>query len=67
MELYDQLYHGDKLLFFEVYEGVYLAIDKKDENGKNAIYYFSDKIADSLESFIKDFINNENLLRDFSQ
>lgn len=67
LELYDQLYHVDKLLFFEVNEGIYLAIDKKDENGKNAIYYFKDKIADSLESFIKDFIDNENLLKDFSQ
>jgi hypothetical protein len=66
LELYDQLYHGDKLLFFEVNEGIYLAIDKKDENGKNEIYYFKDKIANSLESFIKDFINNENLLKDFS-
>lgn len=50
LELYD--YYSDKLIFFEVNEGVYLLIDKEDKNGKNAIYYINEKIADSLEEFL---------------
>ena len=40
LEIYDEIYNDDKLLFFEVNEGVYLAIDKIEHNEKNAIYYF---------------------------
>lgn len=64
LELYDDLYQGEKLLFLEVNEGVYLAIDKIDIEGKNAIYYFKDKIADSLEEFLKQFVDNPNLIKD---
>jgi antitoxin YxxD len=55
LELYDEIYQGDKLLFFEVNAGTYLAIDKEANEGKNAIYYFSKKIAASLEDFMRDF------------
>jgi len=62
LEVYDDLYHGEKLLFFEVNEGVYLAIDKVDENGKNRIYYTDSVIADSLEDFIRSFLENPSLI-----
>ncbi len=64
LEIYDTLYHGTKLLFFEVVEGTYLAIDKEDSNGKNAIYYFDQKIADSLEEFLLKFDSNPNLINE---
>ena len=53
LELYES--YPDKLIFFEVNEGVYLLIDKEDNKGKNAIYYFDEKIADSLEEFLRRF------------
>lgn len=62
LEIYNDLYHGDKLLFFEVNEGSYLAIDKSDKDNCNAIYYFSDKIANSLKEFLLDFDKNPSLL-----
>ena len=64
LEIYDTLYHGNKLLFFEIVEGTYLAIDKEDSNGKNAIYYFDQKIADSLEEFLLKFDLNPNLINE---
>ena len=48
LELYEEIYGGTKLLFLEISEGVYLAIDKDDIEGKNAIYYLKLKISDSL-------------------
>ncbi|RLJ75171.1 SMI1/KNR4 family protein [Pedobacter alluvionis] len=64
LEVYDDLYNGEKLLFFEINEGVYLAIDKADENGKNKIYYMDSLIADSLEHFIKSFIVNPEMINE---
>ncbi|MET4141982.1 hypothetical protein ABIB30_004375 [Pedobacter sp. UYP1] len=58
------MYDGDKLLFFEINEGVYLAIDKEAKNGENKIYYFDKEIFNSLESFIKAFLGNQNLLNE---
>lgn len=55
LELYDDEFYQDKLIFFEVNEGVYLLLNKEDIEGKNAIYYFRDKIADSLEEFLSRF------------
>ena len=52
LELYFERYNGLKYLFMEINEGLYLAIDKVDENGKNAIYLFDDKIANSLLEFL---------------
>ena len=65
LELYDDLYK-DKLIFFEVNEGVYLAIDKEDKNDKNSIYFFEKKIYDSLEEFLIDFARNSELLTEIS-
>jgi antitoxin YxxD len=45
----------DNMIFYEVNEGIYLTIEKYDINGKNAIYYFDEKIADSLVEFINKF------------
>lgn len=52
LELYETENYKDKLIFFEVNEGVYLLIEKEAIDGKNAIYYFDEKIADSLEEFL---------------
>lgn len=46
----------DKLIFFEVNEGVYISIDLQLVN--NPIYYFDIQIAESLEDFLKKFLNN---------
>jgi len=62
LEIYDILYQREKLLFFEIIEGNYLAIDINETNGKNAIYHFEKKIADSLEDFLVLFDNNPELL-----
>jgi hypothetical protein len=59
LELYEKYYDDNKLIFFEVCEGVYLLIDKEDNDGKNAIYYFKDKIANSLFEFLIKFDNDE--------
>lgn len=52
LELYNEPEYRDKLIFFEVNEGVYLLMDKDSNDGKNAIYFFDTKIADSLEAFL---------------
>lgn len=52
-ELFDD---EDKLVFFEVNEGVYISIDLQLVN--NPIYYFDIQIAESLEDFFKRFLNN---------
>ncbi|MFJ9383785.1 SMI1/KNR4 family protein [Peribacillus sp. NPDC101481] len=42
----------DKLVFYEVNEGVYLTLDLNDTQ-RTSVHFFDNKIADSLESFIK--------------
>ncbi len=51
------------LIFFRTYMYQYLTIERKDYNGKNAIYYKKEKIADSLQSFIKDYDDNRGGLQ----
>jgi hypothetical protein len=55
LEYFNLSMYQNKLIFFEVVEGNYLLIDKKDINGKNIIYYFDEKIANSLEEFLDKF------------
>lgn len=55
LEYFNLPIYQTKLIFFEVVEGNYLLIDKKDINGKNAIYYFDEKIANSLDEFLDKF------------
>ncbi|USK79408.1 SMI1/KNR4 family protein [Peribacillus frigoritolerans] len=43
---------ADKLVFYEVNEGVYLTLDLNDTQ-RNSVHFFDNKIAVSLESFIK--------------
>ncbi len=62
LDVYEFLYKGDKLLFFEIIEGNYLAIDKNEINGKNEIFHFDKKIADSLEEFLIELDENPNFL-----
>lgn len=45
----DGLYEEDKLIFFEVNEGIYISLDLQLVN--NPIFYFDIQIADSLEDF----------------
>ncbi|MFY2157700.1 SMI1/KNR4 family protein [Cytobacillus firmus] len=58
-ELFDD---EDKLIFFEVNEGVYISIDLQLVN--NPIYYFDIQIAESLEDFFKKFLNNNEYFID---
>jgi len=53
IDLYNDESYLGKLIFFELNDGVYLMIEKNDTNGKNPIYYFDRKIAESLEEFLK--------------
>jgi len=62
LEIFDDLYNKEKLLFFEVNEGIYLAIDRKEENGENAIWLFDKKISNSFKNFILELIDNPKLI-----
>ncbi|KAA6452745.1 SMI1/KNR4 family protein [Bacillus swezeyi] len=42
----------DKLVFYEVNEGVYLTLDL-NETDKSPVFFFDTKIADSLEEFVE--------------
>lgn len=55
LELYQSPTYSDKLIFFELSEGTYLLIDNVAQHGKNAVYYFTHKIAESLEEFLDRF------------
>lgn len=53
----DEIYDDEnKLVFFEVNEGVYLSLDLILDN--NPVFYFHIQIADSLEDFINRFLKN---------
>ena len=65
LDIFDELYNKEKLLFFEINEGVYLAIDKKEEDKKNAVWLFDKKISNSLENFIVEFANNPKIIDNF--
>lgn len=64
LEVYDDLYNHEKLLFFEVNEGVYLAMNKIDDGGKNAIYFMDIKVSDALIDFLKAFLENPDLINE---
>ena len=52
LDLFKEPTFNGKSIFFEVNEGVYLLISEVSVNGKNDIYFFDKKIADSLEEFL---------------
>ncbi|EKF37357.1 SMI1/KNR4 family protein [Bacillus altitudinis] len=59
----DELFDDEnKLIFFEVNEGVYISLDLKLVN--NPVYYFDTQIAESLEDFFKKFLNNNEYYLD---
>lgn len=59
----DELYDDEnKLIFFEVNEGVYISIDLQLAN--NPIFYFDTQIAESLEDFFKKFLNDNEYFID---
>ncbi len=62
LDLFEEPEYQDKLVFFELNEGTYLLIDKNDIMGKNSVYYFDEKIANSLEEFLRNFDANSDLL-----
>ncbi|GHT15446.1 SMI1/KNR4 family protein [Bacteroidia bacterium] len=64
LDVYDDIYKNEKILFFEVNEGLYLAIDKENHNGNSSVYLFDKKISDSLKAFIKEFTNNPDLINE---
>lgn len=52
-EIYDD---KEKLIFFEVNEGIYLTLDLQSVN--TPVFYFDTQIADSLEAFFKKFLSD---------
>jgi hypothetical protein len=52
----------NRLLFFESQSGKFLSIERRDVNGRNAIYNEKHKVADSLYEFIRTYHNNINWL-----
>jgi len=56
LEMYDSEGYIDKRIFYDLNEGVYLLMDNEEVNGSNSIYFFTNKIANSLEEFIKRLI-----------
>ncbi|MEB2275515.1 SMI1/KNR4 family protein [Bacillus sp. ILBB4] len=58
----EELDEEDKLIFFEVNEGVYISLDLKSPN--NPVFYLDKPIADSLEDFFKKFINDNKYYMD---
>lgn len=51
-----------KVIFFQVNEGVFLTIDKYSKSSTSAIYYVTDKIADSLKDFLLKYDKDPNYL-----
>lgn len=60
LDFYEELYAGSKLLFLEIDELNHLAIDKTT----GAIYYFNDKLADSLDEFLHVFDQDQFCYRE---
>lgn len=63
LEIYDE---EDRLIFFEANEGLYLTILKNEVNDKNAIYFFDEKVANSLEEFLIELDKNPNFIDDIA-
>lgn len=60
----DDIYEDeDRLVFYEVNEGVYLTLDLNDTD-KSPVFFFDKKIADSIEGFIKKVDQNDRYFED---
>ncbi|MGG3193087.1 MULTISPECIES: SMI1/KNR4 family protein [Priestia] len=58
----EELYEESKLIFFEVNEGVYISLDLTLPH--NPVFYMDTPIADSLEDFLKKFIDDNEYYMD---
>ncbi|MCY9226992.1 SMI1/KNR4 family protein [Bacillus haynesii] len=62
----DGIYEDEnKLVFYEVNEGVYVTLDLNDSD-KSPVFFFDKKIADSLEEFIKKVDQNDLYFEDMA-
>ncbi|MCY7816208.1 SMI1/KNR4 family protein [Bacillus haynesii] len=55
----------DKLVFYEVNEGVYLTLDS-NKTDKSSVFFLDKKIAGSLEEFIKKVDQNDRYFEDMA-
>jgi hypothetical protein len=62
LEAYDD---PTKIIFFELSEGLYLTIDKDETKNQSPVYYFEDKIADSIADFIKKYEKNPDFIEEY--
>jgi|GEM_PF-255968 len=62
LEIFDD---PDQLIFFAVIEGIYLTLDLKVKGEQSPVYYFDDKIADSIEEFMRKYDENPDFLDEF--
>jgi len=59
LDIYDE---DDKIIFFQVNEGVFLTIEKSTNSSVSPIYYIKDKVADSLKDFLIEYDKDPNYL-----
>jgi len=62
LEVYDD---PTKMIFFELSEGLYLTIDKDETKKQSPVYYFEDKIANSISEFIKKYEKNPDFIDEY--
>jgi hypothetical protein len=63
-----EMYDIDKqLLFFQTQSGKYIVLDRYDTEGKNAVYFQKEKLANSLSEFINTCHNNISWLDNRAQ
>lgn len=64
LDLYDD---PNRLIFFEVNEGLYLTIDLTVKGERSPVYYITSKIADSIEEFARQFSQDVNYFDQFDE
>lgn len=62
LNMYDD---PSKMIFFEVSEGLYLTISKEETKKQSAVYYFEDKIVESIVEFIRKYEENPDFLEEY--
>lgn len=58
LDLYDDYRSKNLSIFFEINEGIYLLMNNETVNDTNSIFYFEEKIADSLTEFLLKYLDN---------
>lgn len=63
--LYEEPY---KLVFYQAQEGCFAWLDLRENNLTSTVYYIgeADKLADSIEAFLRAYDSNATLLQEFS-